>query len=298
IKVLDHDYEGPSILPDEAYCDNWIARNGLALIGSVPKGEPWFIQVNFDGPHPPMDITKSMYENWKDATFPPAWNGGKTAQSAKAASSRRNYAAMINNIDSWLGRFQEELRKRGELESTVIAYCADHGEMLGDRGMSGKSKPYHPSACVPLVVAGPGIQQGVTCDKPVETLDLVATFLDLAGVERPKDMDSRSMLSFLEGKGDLPRTYITSALGGWRLVFDGQYKLIAGLDAAAGGQKGGLVLYDLKQDPHEDANIADSQPQVVERLKALLPPETKPARGQSKRQGGKRGNKPVAEEGA
>jgi arylsulfatase A-like enzyme len=276
VKIRDHDYDGPPVLADDAYCDNWIARNALDLIRSVPKGEPWFIQINFDGPHPPMDVTKSMYEKWKGAEFPGPWGGGAGAGKNKGDSSRRNYAAMIDNIDAWLGRFREELKQRGELDRTIIVYCSDHGEMLGDRGLSGKSKPWQPSAAVPLVMAGPGIRMGVTCKQPVETLDLTATFLDYAGVPRPNDMDSLSLRPYLEGKGDLPRKHVTSALGNWRLVFDGRYKLIAG---EAGSGKEGYLLYDLQEDPHENTDLSGKQPDIVKRLVPLLPPEREGEKG-------------------
>lgn len=269
-KTLDHDYDGPSIVPDDAYCDNWIAANGLNLIRSVPRGKPWFIQINFNGPHPPMDITKSMYETWHNTTFPPPQSGNGNTPPAK----RRNYGAMIHNIDRWLGVFQDELRRRGELDNTLIVYCSDHGEMLGDHGMGGKSKPYHPSLCVPLVMAGPAIRKNVVCEKPVETLDLTATFLDYAQISIPENMDSRSLRGFLEGRDGLPRTHATSSLGGWALVFDGRYKLIVERSKKKSGEAKPttrFTLYDLKSDPAETQNVFDEYPAVVGRLKPLLP---------------------------
>jgi arylsulfatase A-like enzyme len=286
-KLLDHDYDGPAVLPDEAYGDNWIARNGLELIAAVPKGTPWFIQVNFNGPHNPMDITKSMYERWKDAKLPAPVEGDGSDNTAK---QRRNYAAMIYNIDHWLGVYIDEIAKRGELDNTIIAFCSDHGEMLGDHGQWGKTKPRHASAAVPLVVAGPGVAGGRTCTDAVETLDLVATFLDFAGLTRPADMDSLSLRPYLAGEGKLPRQIARSALGGWTLVFDGRYKLISG-NAGKAGKKGrkadkkdadadeekGLVLYDLKTDPGECTDLAGKNPDVVARLKPLLSPVEAPA---------------------
>jgi len=269
-KTLDHDYPGPSLMPNDAYCDNWIANNGLNLIRSVPRGKPWFIQINFNGPHPPMDVTKSMYEKLKDTPFPPARAGKGDDKPGK----RRNYGAMIDNIDRWLGVFQNELKRRGELENTLIVYCSDHGEMLGDRGMGGKSKPYHPSACVPLVMAGPGIRKDVVCDTPTETLDVTATFLDFAGLSIPKKMDSRSLRPYLTGNGPLPRSCATSSLGDWSLVFDGRYKLIANRPKekdSPGDDSIKLTLYDLKTDLAEMRDIADRHPDIVSRLKPLLP---------------------------
>ncbi|MHC4431621.1 MAG: sulfatase family protein [Planctomycetota bacterium] len=270
-ETLDHDYPGPSLMPDDAYCDNWIANNGLNLIRSVPKGRPWFIQINFNGPHPPMDVTKSMYQKWKDTTFPPA----RAAKGNEKSGKRRNYGAMIDNIDRWLGVFQNELKKRAELENTLIVYCSDHGEMLGDRGMNAKSKPYHPSVCVPLVIAGPGIQKGVVCKTPTETLDITATLLDFADISIPRKMDSRSLRPFLSGRGPLPRSYATSSLGDWALVFDGRYKLIANRPKAKNSKTDTsikLTLYDLKTDLAEMQDIADQHPEIVARLKPLLPP--------------------------
>ena len=50
----------PSPLDEEHYLDNWIARNGLSLLDSTTKDEPWFLVVNFAGPHPPLDIPKRL----------------------------------------------------------------------------------------------------------------------------------------------------------------------------------------------------------------------------------------------
>ena len=71
--------------------------------------------------------------------------------------------------------------------------------MLGDHNSWGKGKPLHPSASVPLVISGPGVQQGITHDLPTTNLDLTATFLDYAGLDIPDDMDSRSFRNLLEG---------------------------------------------------------------------------------------------------
>jgi len=271
-RLLDHDYEGPAVLSDQAYGDNWIARNGLELMKSVPKDKPWFLQVNFNGPHSPMDITKSMYDKFKNVAFPRPVDGDSTPGVAK---KRRNYAAMICNIDHWLGVYVDEISKMGQLDNTIVVYCSDHGEMLADHGYWSKSRPLHPSACVPLVMAGPGIRSGVSCPDPVETLDLTASFLDYAGLKKPADMDSLSLRPFLGGQAKLPRSIVRSSLGKWTLVFDGQYKLIAGnlrgkVPRADQGKE--LVLYDLKNDPGEMTDVAAGHPDVVKRLKPMLSP--------------------------
>ena len=121
----------PTPLPDNAYCDNWIGQNGLDLLHAAPTDKPWFLQVNFTGPHNPWDITENMCSTYAPADFtPPANLNGASA--ARHQAVRRNYAAMIANIDAWLGRYIELLHKRGQLDNTLIVYSSDHGEMLGD----------------------------------------------------------------------------------------------------------------------------------------------------------------------
>ena len=145
----------PVSLPDEAYCDNWIARNGLDLLGRAPEDRPWHLVLNFVGPHPPMDITRTMESRFRGPdrvidgfAQPRGYDGPLPAE--QHVRIRQNYAAMIENIDRWLGEFVEALKQRGDLENTVIVYSSDHGEMLGDRGLWGKSFPLQASVGVPL----------------------------------------------------------------------------------------------------------------------------------------------------
>jgi len=255
----------PTPLPDDAYCDNWIGHNGIELIRSVPQGKPWFLQVNFAGPHPPWDITESMTKLYEKVDFPQP-HAGRDLTPEQNVAVRRNYSAMITNIDRWIGVFVDELSKRAELDNTLIIYSSDHGEMLNDHGRWGKSVPYQPSVGVPLVVAGPGVAAGLVSDAPVSLMDLAATALDYAGVAAPADMAGRSLRPLLEGRKKTHRDYVLSGLGPWRCVFDGRYKLVRGFEGSAS-----LVLFDLKEDPVESGSIAADHKDVVERLSRLLP---------------------------
>jgi len=267
----------PCPVPDEHYCDNWIALNGLKLIENSPKGKPWFLQVNFNGPHPPNDITQRMASLYRGPARvidafpqPNSYTGPHTA--GEHLKLRQSYAAMIENIDRCLGTYMGALERRGELDNTIIVYSSDHGEMLGDHGNWGKVYPYQPSIGVPLIAAGPGIRKGVVDDGPATTMDLAATFLDYAGIDIPKDMDSRSMRALWEGKADKHRELAYSGIFGWRAVFDGRYKLIKGFDPSRKRKwenaPGATMLFDLQNDPGENANIAGRAPDIIKRLEA------------------------------
>jgi choline-sulfatase len=266
----------PTPLPEDAYGDNWIAAGGLALLSRAPAGKPWFIQVNFAGPHDPMDITERMDRECRGLKrFPPPV--GETNLSPEHLAARQNYSAMVENIDRWLGAYLERLRERGDLDNTVVVWSSDHGEMLGDRGAWGKSKPWQPSIGVPMVVAGPDVRAGVVHAGPATTMDLAATFLELAGAARPADMDSRSLVPILSGKTDRHRDCVLSGLGPWRVAFDGRYKLITGWSAGGGKKTEGKaepaaepLLFDLSADPQEQTNLAARAPQEVARLTEAL----------------------------
>ncbi|MFQ5811076.1 MAG: sulfatase [Armatimonadota bacterium] len=256
----------PTPLPEEAYCDNWIGQNGLDLLAAAPEGQPWFLQVNFNGPHGPWDITERMEARWRGVEHPFPVNGEQHTVKEYDAI-RQNYSAMVENIDRWVGIYLEELGKRGELDSTLTVFSSDHGDMLGDHNQWGKSKPLHGSVGAPLVIWGPGVRQGAIWDGPATALDVTATFLDYAGVSVPGDMDSRSLRDALEGRTEEHREYVLSGLADWRLVFDGRYKYIREGD-------GRTMLFDMDADPHEERSIIDAAPQEAARLAGMLDRES------------------------
>jgi len=266
----------PTPLPEEAYCDNWIAQNGLNLLRAVPAGKPWFPQVNFTGPHSPLDITRRMERPIRGRVFPQPVDSEQYTPERHVAM-RQNYTAMVENIDRWLGHYLEEIRKRGETDNTYIVWCSDHGEMLGDHELWGKTVPYQPSVGVPLVMAGPGVRRGVRVDALVSHIDLTATFLDWAGAAPLRDADCRSLRPLAEGRASTHREFVRSGLDHGSMVFDGRYKSVVGYAVqrtkAAKPRPpadGAMVLFDLKLDPDETSNIIHKVPEEAERLAKLL----------------------------
>lgn len=270
----------PTPLDDEAYCDNWITRNGLGLMKQFPKGKPWYMVVNFVCPHPPEDITARMEKTVRGRNFPQP-NRSKQWDAVTHEAVRQNYTAMVENVDRLVGEFIDEVNRRGELDNTIIVYSSDHGEMLGDHDRWGKVVPYHASSSVPLIISGPGIAKGVTSSALVSHMDLAATCLDYAGVNRPADMDSRSVKPLLEGKTRTHREFVLSGLATWRMAWDGQFKVITGFDEDK-SQRGASakpprpadippLLFDLDADPLENVNLAAKDPDRVRKMLTMLP---------------------------
>ncbi|MEW5721054.1 MAG: sulfatase-like hydrolase/transferase, partial [Chloroflexota bacterium] len=252
----------PTPLPDDAYCDNWIAANALRLLANLPNNQPWHLVVNFAGPHDPVDVTQSMHERWQGIHFPAA-NDNHHLDAATHGKIRCNYAAIIENIDRHLGQLIQAVHARGELDNTMIVYSSDHGEMLGDHNLWGKKTYYQPSVGVPLIIAGPGIVSDVVCRAPVALHDLAPTFLEYAAARPLPDADAVSLEPILAGQATQTREFVISGLQKWRMVFDGRFKLVIreGQDP---------ILFDLETDPLERSNIAATRSEQIRAMKKIL----------------------------
>ncbi|MDE0039058.1 MAG: sulfatase-like hydrolase/transferase [Gammaproteobacteria bacterium] len=262
----------PTPLPDFAYCDNWIAANGLQLLEAASNDAPWFLQVNFNGPHEPMDVTASMQSRWLDPDLPsPVATSEYDAEQHNAI--RANYAAMIENIDAHLGRYLGYLADQDILDDTVVIYASDHGEMLGDHDRWGKVVPHEPSVHIPLVLAGPGVEARPPRDARVDLVDLAATIIHLAGADSPS------------GKGQLLTdpalaSRKTVGLGGWRAIYEDGLKYVHNFDPESWGRMWNgefdpgddapAALYDLETDPRELTNLTDEQPETAARMHRAL----------------------------
>jgi arylsulfatase len=256
----------PTPLPEEAYCDNWIAENALQMLERFPGDAPWHLVVNFTGPHDPWDITERMHRSWQGIGFPPPVCPDES-HVRRDIEVRKNYAAALENIDRNIGRIIDAVERIGGLEDTIVVYASDHGEMLGDFGLYGKSNPHRGSVDIPLVISGPGIPKGRISGALVELQDLTSTIVDAAGCRMPEALDSRSLSALLSGNLKTHRDYSMSALSSracdWRLIEDRRYKLILESGETP-------VLYDRYQDPLELHDISSEAPAETERLAAIL----------------------------
>lgn len=269
----------PTPLPDALYADNWVTQRGLDQLLGFPQDQPWFLQVNFSGPHDPWDVTQSMKDGMQGRVFPDA---ADCSFAKDNQGVRQNYAAMIENIDANIGKLIAAVAQRGELDNTLIVYSADHGELMGDHGLYGKQRPEQGSIHIPLVIDAShlGGAVGQANHSPVELQDLAATFLDYAGLAPDLGQDSLSLRPVLERTADAIRDFAVSELiqispeglfTSFAAVYDGTNKLIL--------QPGKQArLYHLPSDPFECADRAAVDPAMVEQLKQAYAQHLRPRR--------------------
>ena len=113
----------------------------------------------------------------------------------------KNYLRTIRGADESVGRLMAYLKESGLSENTIVIYSSDQGFYLGDHGWYDKRWMYEPSLRMPLIVKWPGVTAAGTVNTDlVQNLDYAGTFLEIAGVEIPSDMQGRSLVPLLRGE--------------------------------------------------------------------------------------------------
>jgi len=176
-------------------------------------------------------------------------------------NARHAYYANVSYFDSKIGEIVTALDEAQQLDNTIVVITADHGDMLGERGLWYKMNFFEHSARVPMLIAGPGVSTG-SSDEPVSLVDLYPTFLELAGQQEPlpagflSDIDGQSLLPLLRGEGAnfngevLAEYCAECASHPILMVRRQQYKYIhCDVDPAQ--------LYDVISDPRELVNLAE-----------------------------------------
>ena len=287
---------------EEIYPDDYVMTEAQVLLDHWDKSKPFFMQVNFPGPHPPIMATQEMANKVKDRSWPEpvepnmySWGKMECPQNQPGSkdgpqfNGRCNYAAEVENLDRLMKQIVDHVDQKGELGKTVVCITGDHGEMLGDHGMQGKMVPWQASISVPLVCFGHGVAKGLIDNDPVTTLDLGGTFMDMAGIKTfPDGMTTRSMRSIMRGVPPAGgrRQVVSSGLKDWRAVVKNvggfTYKLVCcrgkcnpapkGTPELTPGQTFQMLLYNVKADPYDQHPVTDELPGVAMDLQDELPP--------------------------
>ena len=115
--------------------------------------------------------------------------------------ARRAYYGNISYVDEWLGRLRAALQECGMADDTTIIFTADHGDMLGERGLWYKMSFYEWSSRIPMILCRPNQFAPRRVDEPVSQVDILPTLVDIAveniGVNKPDPIDPLAGCSLL-----------------------------------------------------------------------------------------------------
>lgn len=173
----------------------------------------------------------------------------------------KDYLNTIQSVDDSVGELLAYLEKSGLADNTVVIYASDNGFYLGEHGWFDKRFMYEQSLRTPLLVRWPNVAKaGSVDDRIVSNVDFAQTFLEMAGVEAPADMQGRSLVSLLKGENpeDWRKSFYYQYYEGPPAehsvaehygVTDGRYKLIHY------HKLNQWELFDLVNDPDEMQSV-------------------------------------------
>lgn len=271
---------------------------GLDLLKRASAEKPFFLWLHFFDPHAryvPPEPFDQMFVG--DRYFDGSWRvslykGDETdlgGISTKVSLGREDrvayyvaqYDAEIRYVDEQVGFLLKTLEERGLAGNTLVVLTADHGESLGDHNYFFEHGrfPYDDCVHVPLIVRAPGEPRpGETVRSPVQSIDIVPTILDLAGLPADPQAEGKSLRPLLRGehptgdRWDYAFTESGFTLDYQRSITSERYKLVYVPDAGDRRIMTGreLELYDLQADPRETRNLIDERPEVAALLKRQL----------------------------
>ncbi|SQD99415.1 Sulfatase [Parafrankia sp. Ea1.12] len=196
---------------------------------AAAEDEPFMLYAASTAPHLPLPPAPRHADNpfaddaapqtpnfqEEDLSDKPAWL--RTSANVRSAqvnlTNDRDYQDRMGSLyafDEMVAGIVDTLRETGELDNTYLVFTSDNGYNLGSHRLINKMAPYEESLRVPLVVAGPGVVKG-TDDHMVALHDIAPTFLELAGVPVPQDMDGMSIAPLL--RGEEPQSWRTDLIG-------------------------------------------------------------------------------------
>ncbi len=273
----------------------YLTRRGMEFIESHGDGR-WLCHLSYIKPHwpyivpepyasmyGPKDFLPAVRSQAERDTDHPVFKGFQNAPVGRAFSRDdvrekvlRAYMGLIKQCDDQLGVLLDWLQKTGRARDTMIVVTSDHGDFMGDHWMGEKTFFHDASVKVPLIIHDPSEEadaaRGTVCDTLVECIDLLPTFVEVAGRD-PAQLDhileGRSLLPLLRGGAfAAPEAvfceydYSASPLAGrlelhpddarMFMVFDGYWKMIH--------FEGGFrpMLFNLVSDPGELEDLGAS----------------------------------------
>jgi choline-sulfatase len=262
----------------------------LAEHARARDGRPLFLCASFTHPHDPYAVPRAYWDRYRDEEIdlpnvPPLPEAALDAHSRRLARmadmaaveiaetdvrrARHAYYGEIAYVDDQVGQLMAALDRFGLDRDTIVLVTADHGEMLGERGLWYKMHFFEWALRVPLIVWAPERFAPRRVTVPVSLVDLAPTLVDLGGglAEPALDGDGHSLAPLLEGRAATPRPVLAEytaegAEAPVLMVREGDLKLIW-------SEADPPLLFDLASDPDERRSLA-AEPDAAADLTRLV----------------------------
>ncbi|MEC7843913.1 MAG: sulfatase [Actinomycetota bacterium] len=278
---------------------DWLERRG--------KADNWFLHVHLWDPHTPY-TTPETYGNPFESDPVPAWHtenvrinnwdlaGPHSAQEPWGFTPDEwgdppprqpwdagsmdavkqifdGYDVGVRYADDAVGTMLGKLADLGVLDETAVLVSSDHGEAFGELGVYADHQAADEVTChIPAVLKWPGIEPQVFEGLQYH-LDVAATVVDLADLRIPSHWDGKSVAENLHAGSDGGRDHLVLSQGAWscqRSVRWDDYLYLRTWHDGFHGHWNEEMMFDVVQDPHEQADLFSSMPEVAQKGQGLL----------------------------
>jgi len=276
-------------VPDMEYPDGQRARRAVAELRRL-RAKPFFMALGFQRPHLPLNCPKRYWDLYDASQIelpdtrgmtgipPPEFHRNyEIAAYASAADVDwrelvQGYRACVSYIDAQIGRVLGELDRLELAANTIVVLWGDHGWHLGEHGIWGKFTLLERALRIPLIVRVPGLTHGSSSQGMVESVDLLPTLCELAGLDPPPQVEGASFVPLIRQP---ERSWKRAVFGTRGSVADQKYLAWDGATVRTpryrfvrwsrpGETKSRFVeLYDHESDPDEYTNLADLPKQQI-----------------------------------
>ncbi|MGB5263808.1 MAG: sulfatase-like hydrolase/transferase [Lutimonas sp.] len=252
--------------------------DAIQFIDSAKLSEdPFFMYLAFNAPHDPRQAPESFLSRYSidqlsvPKSFLPEYpyrngiqNGNQLRDEALAPFPRTEYAikkhiqeyyASITYTDYQIGLILEALQKSVNMDNTYIIFTSDHGLAMGRHGLLGKQNLFDHSIRAPLIIVGPDIPKSEMNNSDVYIQDIMATTLEIAGIDKPSYIEFNSFLD--QAKEKKQNNNYDAIYGAYlnvqRMIRKDGFKLIVYPEINK------ILLFDLKNDPEEMVNLSNEK---------------------------------------
>ena len=301
---------------DDAYADGRVASHAidrLRVLVQNPK-QPFFLAVGFARPHLPFCAPKKYWDLYDPTQLPmpeyemdpvgtPAWavkkrgeidqfkpvpDDGTPFSDELKRTLIHGYYASLSYMDTQVGRVLDELERLNLTKNTVIVLWGDHGWHLGDHGSWTKHSNFEQANRIPILIYAHGVTVPLSSTKQlVETVDIYPTLAELAGLPSPtgpQPIDGMNMVPVLKNPDVRIRDHAYHSYPRKRNQLIGcairteRYRMVEWVNVEDQSAEKIYELYDYATDPLETKNLAESKPEILDELKAILQrhPKVKP----------------------
>ena len=243
---------------------------------NVPLSDDWIDDDIFKehlshiGPHGANEI--NMWDDKTNPKFPR--HPGKLSSLSDVKKFIDDYDTGIKYMDDCIGEILSILKNKGvDLEDLAIIITSDHGENMGELGIYGEHATADEPTChIPMIIKWPEMKKGIRDSSIHTNCDLAPTICDIFGLKKSADYDGKSFYPTLkEGKicGDDKAVLTQCAHVCQRSALFGDYLYISTLHGG-GHLFDKDMLFNIKNDPHQQKNLADKLPDKVNEGKAII----------------------------